>query len=96
MPNKDDLEYYRKEWTELLAKLSDQMLIDRFNESCDVKNYGIYRLAFMCCLHREIQSRPFNSSILFDMDNNGNVKAFCIKYKVALIKNTLVRLTHIL
>ncbi|MCF6140490.1 hypothetical protein L1S34_04255 [Flavobacterium sp. K77] len=76
-------------WTLSLFALSNEELIERFNKEIDNKGWVTARGYYLDCLKTEIRNRPFNSDIVFDFDASGNVVAFNLGHKVALVDNKL-------
>ena len=52
-------------FAELLARLTDERLIGRFNREVGNPGWGHARAYFLTCLSAEIRSRDFDSSIIF-------------------------------
>lgn len=76
-------------WTLSLFALSNAELVETFNKEIDNKGWVTARGYYLDCLKTEIRNRPFNSDIVFNFDENSDVVAFKLGYKVALVNNTL-------
>lgn len=89
LPTEDPYANEIAAWTLSLFSLTNDELIERFNNEIDNKGWVTARGYYLDCLKTEIRNRPFNSDIVFDVDTNGNVVAFNLRNKVALVDNKL-------
>ena len=63
--------------------------MERLNNEIEKKGWVAAGGFYLDCLKTEIRNRPFNSDVLFDFDIKGNVVAFKVASKVALLNDTL-------
>ena len=83
----------KSEWCLLLFDLTNEELIETLNKEIEKKGWVQARSHYLKCLEREIKNRPFNSDILFEYNNFGNVISFKLNEKVKLINETLEFIT---
>lgn len=84
---KDWHKFIRPRWIKEFKSKSDLELIDNLNQRVGKHNEGFVRSFYFTLLHEEIQSREFNSDIIF-IDNKGNFRRR-VERKVILINNRL-------
>lgn len=80
---------YHKEglkWKKQMAECSDEELISRHNHSVGLRCFGYARQMYLGCLEREILSRDFDSSILFERDADGKVTDYRLSFKVEIME----------
>ena len=78
---------YHKEglqWEMELAGLSDEQLVSRHNQSVGLRCFGLARQMVLRCLEREILSRDFDSSLLFERDASGKLAAYRLSFRLTI------------
>lgn len=70
-----------------LFELSDEELVNKYNEEVLKKGWTQARSYYLDCLQKEIKNRSFNSDMLFDFDAEDKTVAFKIGSKIDLSKN---------
>jgi len=68
---------------------TDEELVETFNEQVGCAGWVTARMYYLYCLRNEIRNRKFNSDILFEFDDFGEVRAFKLSKKVKLLKGKL-------
>ena len=96
MTDFEKIKQYRRECEIQYSAYSDTELIQSFNGGVRIKAWGFYRAAQVDSLREEILRRDFDSSILFDKEDDGKVISFKLSHKVVLIDNKLVRFEEFL
>jgi hypothetical protein len=74
-------------WTLSLFELSNEELVNKYNEEVLKKGWTQARSYYLDCLQKEFKNRSFNSDILFDFDADERTVAFNIGSKIELSKN---------
>ena len=72
------------EWEMELAGLSDEQLVSRHNQSVGLRCFGLARQMYLRCLEREILSRDFDSSILFERGDSEKTTVYRLSFKVTI------------
>jgi hypothetical protein len=72
------------QWAQELAECSDDELVSRHNQSVGIRCFGVARQMYLGCLERELLTRDFDSSVLFERDDDGKVAAYRLSAKVMI------------
>jgi hypothetical protein len=89
LPKSESYAIERANWTLSLFNVTDQELINTYNNETQKKGWIEARSYYLKCLQEEIKNRSFNSEILFGLNSNGTIATFSLKNKVQLVNNTL-------
>ena len=76
----------RLEWEKELAACSDEELISKHNHSVDLRCFGFARQIYLGCLERELLARSFDSCILFERDDAGQVTKYRLPFEVEIME----------
>ncbi len=83
-------EEYRQKSKKRKSLSSDEALIRTFNREVGCAGWGTARMWHLHYLSHEIRRRNFNSDIIFDLDEKGNILAMKPSKKVKLVDDKLV------
>ncbi len=86
-------EEYKKKCKNRMSLLSDKELIITFNGGVGCAGWGTARMWHLHYLSHEIRRRSFDSDIIFDLDDKGNILAMKLSKKVELVDDQLVFIT---
>ena len=84
-----DWEEVKRKYRDGFARSSDEVLIKSFNREVGCGGWGTARMWYLHYLSREIRRREFNSDIIFDLDEKGNIKSMKLSKKVEINDNNL-------
>ena len=82
-------EEYKEKSRKRKSLCSDENLIRTFNKEVGCGGWVIARMWHLHYLSHEIRRRNFNSDIIFDLDEKGNILAMKLSKKVKLVDNKL-------
>lgn len=89
LPLSETVAVERAKWTLSLFNLTNNDLIEVYNNEVQKMVWVQARSYYLKCLQTEIRNRSFDSDILFEFNTNGTVAAFRLKNKVQLLNHKL-------